>query len=314
MRTPNVYVVWLEWPEKCFRAGEEDIRFLRSLVPKGSRVVRARSEAAFLRALPKATHAIVWHFREEWFARAPSLRVLATPSAGREFLPKEGPKGVKVPFGAFHGPIISETVLGFMLAWSRGFFRKGPLWRRAELSERCGDLEGTTAVIAGFGRIGRAIAARIEPFGVKCIGITRHGIFEASRVRGFKGPRDIYRRADWFILALPSDTGTDDFLDERVIRRLPKRCVVINVGRGNSVDEGALLAALREGRLAGAYLDVFKQEPTALNPKVGPNGKGLAALKSVPTNLVRMPHSSAFSPRYLKECLRELSRDGLLNS
>ena len=322
MRTPSVYVVWLEWPEKCFRAGEEDIRFLRSLVPAGSRVVRARSEGAFLRALPKATHAIVWHFREEWFARAPRLRVLATPSAGREFLPKEGPKGVKVHFGAFHGPIISETVLGFMLAWSRGFFRKGPLWRRAELSERCGDLEGTTAVIAGFGRIGRAIAARIEPFGVKCIGITRHGIFEGSKVReykgsrvqGGKGPRDIYRRADWFILALPSDTDTDDFLDGRAMRLLPKKCVVINVGRGNSVDEGALLAALREGRLAGAYLDVFKQEPTALNPKVGPNGRGLAALKSAPPNLVRMPHSSAFSPRYLKECLRELSRDGLLNS
>ena len=164
MRTPSVYVVWLEWPEKCFRAGEEDIRFLRSLVPEGSRVVRARSEEAFLRALPKATHAIVWHFREEWFARAPRLRVLATPSAGREFLPKEGPKGVKVHFGAFHGPIISETVLGFMLAWSRGFFRKGPLWRRAELSERCGDLEGTTAVIAGFGRIGRAESTRVQGF------------------------------------------------------------------------------------------------------------------------------------------------------
>ena len=329
MRTPNVYVVWLEWPEKCFRAGEEDIRFLRSLVPEGGRVVRARSEAAFLTALPKATHAIVWHFREEWFARAPSLRVLATPSAGREFLPKEGPKGVKVHFGAFHGPIISETVLGFMLAWSRGFFRKGPLWRRAELSERCGDLEGTTAVIAGFGRIGRAIAARIEPFGVKCIGITRHGIFEGSKVHEFtssrvqrfkgltvqecKGMRDVCRRADWFILALPSDTGTDDFLDERVIRLLPKRCVVINIGRGNSVDERALLAALREGRIAGAYLDVFKQEPTALNPKVGPNGSGLAALKSVPPNLVRMPHSSAFSPRYLKECFMELLREGLLN-
>ena len=97
------------------------------------------------------------------------------------------------------------------------------------------------------------------------------------------------------------------------MRLLPKKCVVINVGRGNSVDEGALLAALREGRLAGAYLDVFKQEPTALNPKVGTNGRGLAALESAPPNLVRMPHSSAFSPRYLKECFRELSRDGLLN-
>jgi phosphoglycerate dehydrogenase-like enzyme len=317
MRTPNVYAVWLEWPEKCFRAGDEEIRFLRSLVPEGSRIVRARSEEAFLKMLPEATHAIVWHFREEWFARAPKLKVLATPSAGKEFLPKKGPKGVKVHFGAFHGPIISETVLGFMLAWSRGFFWKGPLWRRAELSERCGDLAGTTAVIAGFGRIGRAIAARIEPFGVTCYGITRHGIFEVrrSRAREINGAslRNLYRRADWFILALPSDTGTDDFLDEGVIRQLPKRSVVINIGRGNSVDERALLAALRDGRLAGAYLDVFKQEPTALNPKVGPNGRGLAALKSVPPNLVRMPHSSAFTPRYLKECFKELAHEGLLN-
>ena len=334
MLSPNVYVVWLEWPERCFRASDEDVRFLKSLVPQGGRVVHARSEEAFLKALPRATHAIVWHFKEEWFARAPRLKVLATPAAGREFLPKAGPNGVKVHFGAFHGPIISETVLAFMLAWSRGFFRKGPLWRRAELSEHCGDLEGTNAVIAGFGRIGRAIASRLEPFGVECHGITRHGIFtlknfherrSTTDVRqkssatlrlcdsALKIPSPLLRHADWFILALPSDTGTDDFLDEKAIGMLSKRCVVINVGRGNAVDEEALLAALREGRLAGAYLDVFKQEPTALNPKVGPNGKGLAALKSAPPNLVRMPHSSAFSPRYLRECFKELSREGLLN-
>ena len=314
----NRYLIWLEWPERCFRANDGDLKLFRSLVPKGSRVVRVKSEQAFLKALPSATHAVVWHFNKEWFARAPKLKVLAPPAAGRELVAwRDAPKGVKVHFGSFHGPIISETVLGFLLAWTRGFFWKGPMWPREELAEHCGDLEGTTAVIAGFGRIGRAIAARLEPFGVECFGITRHGIFtlknfHEGRSTTEKIPSPLLRRADWFILALPSDTGTDDFLDARLIRRLPKKCVVVNVGRGNAVDEDALLAAIKEGRLAGAYLDVYKQEPTALNPKIGPRGKGLAAAKSVPWNLVRMPHACAFSSRYMKECFRELAREGVL--
>lgn len=280
--------------------------------------MRVKSECAFLKALPSATHAVVWHFKKEWFASAPKLKVLATPAAGRELVAwRDAPKGVKVHFGSFHGPIISETVLGFLLAWTRGFFWKGPMWPREELAEHCGDLEGTTAVIAGFGRIGRAIAARLEPFGVKCFGITRHGVFTLAdfhkgRPTAKKIPIPLLRRADWFILALPSDTGTDDFLDARLIRRLPKKCVVVNVGRGNAVDEDALLAAIKEGRLAGAYLDVFKHEPTALNPRIGPRGKGLAAAKRVPWNLIRMPHACAFSSRYMKECFRELAREGVL--
>ena len=315
----NTYLIWLEWPEKCFRANDGDLKLFRSLVPKGSRVVRVKSERAFLKALPSATHAVVWHFKKEWFARAPKLKVLATPAAGRELVAwRDAPKGVKVHFGSFHGPIISETVLGFLLAWARGFFWKGPMWPRKELAEHCGDLEGTTAVIAGFGRIGRAIAARLESFGVECIGITRHGIFTLADFRrgrstAEKIPSPLLRRADWFILALPSDTGTDDFLNARLIRRLPKKCVVVNIGRGNAVDETALLAAIKEGRLAGAYLDVFKHEPTALNPKIGPRGKGLAAARSVPWNLVRMPHACAFSSRYMKECFKELKSEGLLD-
>ena len=315
----NTYLIWLEWPEKCFRASDGDLKLFRSLVPKGSRVVRVKSEQAFLKALPSATHAVVWHFKKEWFARAAKLKVLATPAAGRELVAwRDAPKGVKVHFGSFHGPIISETVLGFLLAWTRGFFWKGPMWPRKELAEHCGDLEGTTAVIAGFGRIGRAIAARLESFGVECVGITRHGIFTLADFRkgrstAEKIPSPLLRRADWFILALPSDTGTDDFLNARLIRRLPKKCVVVNIGRGNAVDETALLAAIKEGRLAGAYLDVFKHEPTALNPKIGPRGKGLAAARSVPWNLVRMPHACAFSSRYMKECFKELKSEGLLD-
>ena len=67
------YLIWLDWPEKCFRAQPSDIAYFKSLVPSDGEVVRVRSERAFLRELPKATHAVVWRFRSEGFARAPRL-------------------------------------------------------------------------------------------------------------------------------------------------------------------------------------------------------------------------------------------------
>ena len=61
--------------------------------------MRVKSERAFLKALPSATHAVAWHFKKEWFARAAKLKVLATPAAGRELVAwRDAPKGVKVHF------------------------------------------------------------------------------------------------------------------------------------------------------------------------------------------------------------------------
>ena len=98
------------------------------------------------------------------------------------------------------------------------------------------------------------------------------------------------------------------------LRRLPKRCVVVNVGRGNAVDEEALVAALRAGRLAGAYLDVIKREPTFLTLGTVPasdRGSVPKVLGTVP-NLVVMPHASAFAPQYLRMCFDELKDEGLI--
>ena len=131
----------------------------------------------------------------------------------------------------------------------------------------------------------------------------------------------LFSSADWLILALPSTTGTDDIVNAKLIAKLNKKCVVINVGRGNSVDEKALLKALRQGKIAGAYLDVCKHEPSGTGGdsprKIGgvcPHGTVpfLGALPDLPGNLVIMPHSSAFSPQYLKICFKELQDDGCL--
>ena len=312
--TNNLYLVWLEWPEKCFRADAEALRYLRAAVPKGGRVLRTRNEAAFLRALPKATHVITWHFKADWFAKAPRLKVLATPAAGQEFVPTRGPKGVKIHFGHYHGQIMSESVLGFMLCWAKGFFavRNAPAaccdWPRTWLSGRCTDVMGTRAVIVGYGNVGRAIGAKLAAMGVEVYGLTRHGIFRGNRTIEQSNNRTILRDADWLILALPSTTETDDFLNAKLIRKLPRKCVVINVGRGNAVDEKALYGALKAKRIAGAYLDVRKHEPSATVLESPGYVKGLADLP----NCIVMPHASAFSPRYLRLCFEELKNDGCL--
>lgn len=308
----DVYLVWLNWPERCFRADSGDIAYLKSLVPKGSRIVRATSERAFLRELPKATHAITWDFKKDWFARAPRLRLLATPAAGREFVPTEGPEGVKIHFGGFHGKIMAESVAAFVLAWARGMFRpelREKTWPRNELSGVCYEVAGTRAVIAGYGRVGRAIGAKLEALGVSVAGITRHGVFAGGKKLAKPRLDSLLKSADWFVMALPSTTGTDDFLSASMMAKLPRRCVVVNVGRGNAIDERALYRALKSHRLAGACLDVRRHEPSATvleTPGYVPELAGLP-------NCVVTPHTSAFSPRYLRRCFDELRDEGLLD-
>ena len=322
------YLVWLEWPEKCFRVDAEALRALRSLVPVGGRIVRVKSEEAFLRALPQATHAIVWNFKDEWFARAPRLKVLATPAAGQELVPTVAPKGVKIHFGHYHGEIMAESVAGFLLAWAKGFFavRQAPAevsrWPRTWLSDKCFDVAGTKAVVVGYGNVGRAIGRKLSALGVDVCGVTRHGIVSGEMVHGASSisgqetaspfladsvVRKVLREADWLILALPSTTGTDDWLDAKRLRQLPRRCVVVNVGRGNAIDEQALYAVLKTKRIAGAYLDVRKFEPSGTVPEFGTN----ANLEELP-NCIVMPHSSAFSPGYLRQCFKELKDDRCL--
>ena len=297
----NYFLVWLNWPIGAFRLNARSRSVLERLLPADATLSVVRSERAFLRALPEATHAICWNFDKAWFARAPRLRILATPAAGRELLPSDAemPPGVTRVNGAFHGVIMCETVLACIFAHARGLYRAydfqraGTLWPRAEMSPFCTRVAGTRAVILGYGKIGRVIGARLEALGVSVTGIRRRNVGDLIPA---------LRTADWLIVALPSDTGTDNLVGRRALAALPRRAVLVNVGRGNAVDEAALADALRRRRIAGAYLDVFKREPlTAESP-----------LASDLPGLVRLPHMSAFAPEYLPLFFQELADGGWL--
>lgn len=291
-------LVWLNWPESAFRLSAGDFREFRRLFPGES--VAVKSKRAFLRELPSATMAVCWEFDGSWFARAPKLEVLATPGAGRELLPAESelPRTVRKIHGAFHGAIMSETVLAYMLAWCRGLYKAleiqhshaggDPAWGRAELSPFCSTLAGSEAVILGYGKIGRAIGAKLEALGAKVKGISRANIGELPAA---------VRSADWLICALPSDTGTDNMVDAALLRKMKRSAVLINVGRGNAIDEAALARALSNRRLAAAFLDVFAAEPLRRESPLAGDLPGL----------YRFPHGSAFAPDYLKRFFAELA-------
>lgn len=292
------HLLWLDWPYDAFRLNGESLKLYRSLA--GDDEVKAvKSEKAFLKELPKATTVVTWQFKKEWFNFATNLRVLATPAAGRELLPVEAdmPKGVVKLHGSFHGQIMSETVIACVFAYARGLFAakkfqdENVLWPRAEMSPFCNRVSGTNAVILGYGKIGKATGEKLEALGVNVTGVTRKNIADLPKY---------LKSADWLVVALPSDTGTDNIIDAKMIAKLPRNAVIINVGRGNSIDEEALAEALLKKKIAAAFLDVFKEEPLSETSPLSSNIPGL----------FRMPHVSAFAPEYIPLFFEEMAVKG----
>jgi phosphoglycerate dehydrogenase-like enzyme len=128
-------------------------------------------------------------------------------------------------------------------------------------------LLGRTACIVGLGDIGKALAARLAPFGMRLIAVSRapdetaaksfgcHGAFGLDRLN------DALAIADYVFLCLPHTPATHHIINARTLAAMPRHGYLINAGRGGLVDQDALLAAIDSGQLAGCALDVFTPEP-----------------------------------------------------
>ncbi len=283
-------------------------RLLDKLIP-GNSIVVCRTQAEFERILPKIEVALVWYFKEEWFARATRLEWLVTPAAGSEFLRVKPPLGLEVHNCRFHGRIMAQTVVGMILARCRGIMRAHELqadlqWPQAALEPLLTTLYGAHVTILGFGAIGRWIARLLGPLGARITGVKRTLI----PLPDFMGANDeiismdaldgVLPETDHLVMVLPGDTGTDNIMDARRLGLLPPRAALYNVGRGNSVDEGALVSALRSGALSAAFLDVFREEPLTID----------SPLRTCP-HCYLMPHVSALAPEYLDLFVEEVAEE-----
>ena len=284
-----ILLVWLALrgvPE--FTATREQVERWAKRLPE-LEVLYVETQEEFVRNLSRATYAMTFHFCEAWLPLTYRLRWLSTPAAGRELIGENFPERLRVTYGTFHGAIMAETAVGMLLAVRRGLLPGIGLctnempWPAVLPGRR--RIAGTKAVILGYGHIGKAIAAKLEALGVEAHGISRKNMGELEA---------LLPQADALFLALPATPETHHILSAQRIGLLPPHAVVINVGRGNAIDETALCAALEGGRLGAAFLDVQSEEPY---PEAG-------LLRKTPRCYL-LPHASAFAPDYLDAAFEE---------
>ncbi len=120
-------------------------------------------------------------------------------------------------------------------------------------------LHGKRAGIVGLGRIGKAIAERLGPFGLEVGYFGRS--WQEVEYQFFADLRQLAAWADFLVVACPGGSSTRLLIDEAVLTALGSKGILINIARGSVVDEAALIRVLAEGQLAGAGLDVFENEP-----------------------------------------------------
>jgi phosphoglycerate dehydrogenase-like enzyme len=156
---------------------------------------------------------------------------------------------------------ITEWVLAAVLAHVKGLAGTWERQRRGVWEHRVtGRLAGRRAAVVGTGSIGRAIASGLSALGVTVELVGRTGGL-AGGGRGSDRLAEVARDADVLVLALPLTAETAGLVDAQVLEALGPDGFLVNVGRGRSVVEAHLAAALRSGAIAGAALDVFEVEP-----------------------------------------------------
>lgn len=251
--------------------------------------------------------------------RLPGLRWLQVRSAGVDHLAADPPwrKGLLVTNakGVYAIPM-AEYVSGMVLrihqpaaAWATD--QAAHRWRPFQEAPLARVVRGKTAVIVGYGSIGREVARQLDALGLRILAVkarpeVRHDpAFRVpgtgdpdgtipERIVGLDGLTDAVHEADVVVLTMPLTESSRGIIDAGVLAAMSSEAWLINVSRGALVDAAALLDALRGGRLGGAVLDVFEREPL---PADDP-------LWDTP-NVIVTPHASGATLRFLDELVVE---------
>ena len=168
--------------------------------------------------------------------------------------------------GTGNAESVAELSILFMLALARKYPQTQESMQQRKLGAPMGQtLKGRTAAIVGFGGIGQELATRLAGLEMKVLAVSRRGPKADDVAVDFHGAADtlhtVLRQADFVIVAPPLNDDTRSLIGQEEFACMKPNAFLINVARGPVVDYDALLAALKDGRIAGAGLDVFWQEP-----------------------------------------------------
>jgi phosphoglycerate dehydrogenase-like enzyme len=287
-----------------FAFDEADQQIVRQAAGAASRVVFTRDIAALRLALAQADVLCTFQPPADLLKLAPRLRWLQYPGAGIDALVAQGLDLASTPFAittasSANAVATAEYILGAMLIFARKWDEMLRLQARHEWvtgrywgSLRGFELHGKTVGIVGMGAIGRRVAQMCHALQMRVLGLRRTSQSgeadpDCDAVYGTADMAALLGESDIVIISVPLTPATTNLIDETALRAMRPNAFLINVARGEVIDEAALIRALRERWIAGAGLDVVAEEPL---PRTSP-------LWSLP-GVVITPHLSALTIGY----------------
>jgi phosphoglycerate dehydrogenase-like enzyme len=244
-------------------------------------------------------------------ARQPRLRWVHQCSAGVGVAMREAAAeaGFTLTNGSGpHGPALGEFVVGALLA----LWKHLPAFLEAQREGRwrtdlpIAELAGKTVGIVGTGALGGAGARLLRPFGATVIGVSRSGAAmpdfdEVHRPDALPG---LLPQLDALVLAAPLTAQTRDLIGAAELALLPRGALLVNISRGELLDETALIAALRSGQIGGAALDVVRDEPLAPDAELWRLPNVIITAHSVDATPETLPRSFELFVANLERALR----------
>ena len=197
-----------------------------------------------------------------------------------------------------HGPVVAEHALALMFCLAKGLrrafeYQSQHVWAKQQMwqnggAQRPAELAGKTLLVVGMGHIGSHLTRLSRAIGMHVIGVRAHPERggEADEVFGPDALDPLFERADYIVLAAPVTADSERRFGKDAFAAMRSSAYLINVSRGDLIDEEALVHALCTSQIAGAALDVFQEEPL---PSYSP-------LWTV-QNLVMTPHTAGFTDR-----------------
>lgn len=275
------------------------------------RIIHDTSLAALQAEMPGADAVVlgITPFRRETIALANRLRVASRFGVGYDSVevPALTERGIPLTVvGLANCETVADHAIGMMLAMMHRIPLYDRRMRAGGFADRQfdaqADLWRMTVLVVGFGRIGRRVARRLAAFEARVL-VSDPYVDQAEITgAGFEAVSDLdaaMAAADLVTLHMPAMPDEAPFMDDTAFARMRPGAWFVNVSRGSLVDEGALTARLRDGRLAGAALDVFRREPIE-------DDNPLLALE----NVVLTPHTAAAT----RECWDRMSAAAVQNA
>jgi phosphoglycerate dehydrogenase-like enzyme len=290
----------------CRRGATKIVELLHAELPEDEILECSSEEVADFAQRVEVLVPLIASVREKALA-SPRLRLVQQFGAGLDGVDvaaasRHGIYVANVPSGeTANADSVAELAILLMLALARRWARAQENLREHRVGAPVGTtLMGKTVTIVGFGGIGRRLAKRLRSFDVRVVAVSRRGgggtdEGEADRHVTVSALPEALREADFIVVATPLTDDTRGLIGSEALSCVKPGAFLINVARGPVVDREALLAALASGKLAGAGLDVFWEEPPdPLDP--------LFSLEVVAT-----PHIGGATDRSLQEITRAVA-------